>query len=94
MGRKWDCFQRTRNDLKKKREDPVKITVVKVATALALIGALATSVAAVSLTVKTAADACALHADRAGERIVPLHPQAGATKTVFNRSCLDLSPVG
>ena len=76
------------------------MTVVKIATALALIGALATSVAAVSLTVKTAADACAVHADRVGERIVPLHPQAGATQTIgatqaiFDRGCFDLSPVG
>jgi hypothetical protein len=74
-------------------------TVVKIATALALIGALAMSVAAISLTVGTAADACALHADRV-ERIVPLHPQAGAvptigaTQTIFDRGCLDLSPVG
>lgn len=72
----------------------MKITAVKIATALALIGALATSVAAVSLTVKTAADACALHAERVSQRTVPLHPQAGATQTIFDRGCLDLSPVG
>jgi hypothetical protein len=78
----------------------VTTTVVKIATALALIGALATSVAAVSLTVKTAADACTLQADRVAKRIVPLHPQAGTVpvsgtpQAVFDRGCFDLSPVG
>ena len=69
-------------------------TVTKIAAVLALIGAIAVSAVAISLTVGKAADACALRAHSYADRAAPLSAQDSKTLTIFDRDCLDWSPAG
>ena len=68
-------------------------TLTKLATVLALIGAVVISAVAISLTVGTAADACTLNSDRMVGKLAAPSTEHGAALTIFDRDCLDWHPV-
>ncbi len=69
-------------------------TLTKFAAAVALIGALALSAIAISLTVGSAADACQINAQHSIDKLVAPATQGSGTLTIFDRDCLDWHPAG
>ena len=68
-------------------------TLTKFAAVIALIGAVAVSAVAISLTVGTAADACTLNSQRTVEKLALPSATNGGTLNIFDRDCLDWHPV-
>lgn len=68
-------------------------TLTKIAAVIALIGAIAISAVAVSLTVGTAGDACTLNSQRMVEKLAVPSATNGGTLSIFDRDCLDWHPV-
>ena len=68
-------------------------TLTKFAAVIALIGAVAISAVAISLTVGTAADACTLNSQRMVEKLAVPSQDSGMLN-IFDRDCLDWHPLG